>query len=501
MLPTTPLSTVEILSSSDELCFSDMLKADSVKVATASRKPLPVIYHHTFPENRNRDSERYTQTNQRDQDAQEEQVKFDISEAAKQQIKRPWQREGADEPPISQERKNMNKNMAKGKLLTTPTRLLKLVLPLPVDALHDERGNKGEFRAIAQNEAIQPLALLVHPQQPLSYLERLIQAELPPVRDADRREKVPNLYFLAEGSERDERGQKLSGSDRTHVDDSYTGKGHEGAETPAEHKDWVRWSSSTEIGDFIRDAARGREFAIHIDGIGAEIRVGVPSFNDRTHYMRMRLRRMSHKINSLAKLKHECDMLAHRGAHRLAKAGFGALTAWWATVYFVTFHTDAGWDLVEPVTDIIDDAVLGPLEKLTPITDLAGLTTIMGGYLWFLFISRDLSYQAALKITVSRRQNILYQTRGFDPRKWEVLVHDANALRREIRTVAEEYDVDWDETSDLGGEDIVEVLEKEEQREEKGRSDTVEDDDDGGGGNRRGKKEPKADPKHKPKDK
>ncbi|RYO75100.1 hypothetical protein DL766_003080 [Monosporascus sp. MC13-8B] len=489
MLPTTPLSTVEILSSSDELCFSDMLKADSVKVATASRKPLPVIYHRSarsistaarlWSDGNYHDGEETAgQTNQRDQDAQEEQVKLDISEAAKQRIKRPWQREGADEPPVSQERKNMNKSMAKGKLLTTPTRLLKLVLPLPVDALHDERGNKGEFRAIAQNEDIQPLALLVHSQQPLSYLERLIQAELPPVRDADGREKVPNLYFLAEGSERDEGGQKLSGSDRTHVDDSYTGKGHEGAETPAEHKDWVRWSSSTEIGDFIRDAARGREFAIHIDGIGAEIRVGVPSFNDRTHYMRMGLRRMSHKINSLAKLKHECDMLAHRGPHRVAKAGFGVLTAWWATVYFVTFHRDAGWDLVEPVT------------KLTTITDLAGLTTIMGGYLWFLFISRDLSYQAALKITVSRRQNILYQARGFDPQQWEALVHDANALRREIRTIAEEYDVDWDEMSDLGGEDVVEVLEKEEQREKKGRSNTVDDEEDDGG-DRRGRKEPK----------
>lgn len=113
---------------------------------------------------------------------------------------------------------------------------------------------------------------------------------------------------------------------------------------------WIRWSGSTELGDFIRDAARGREFAVVVDGLGAEIRVGVPSFNDRTHYMRLRLRRMSRKIEQQARIKHECDLLAHRGAHRLAKAGFGALSAWWGTVYFVTFHTDAGWDLVEPVT-------------------------------------------------------------------------------------------------------------------------------------------------------
>ncbi|KAI1487058.1 hypothetical protein F5X96DRAFT_176687 [Biscogniauxia mediterranea] len=383
------------------------------------------------------------QTNERDQHAQETlAAKGTIQAATKSQIRRPWQREGADEPPVSQKRRALNKTMTQGKLLTTPTRLLKLILPLPVDATHDEEGNKGEFRSLAHNEDIQPLALLIHPQQPLSYLERLIQAELPPIRDRDGREKMPNVYFLAEGSERDEKGQRIDKSQRNIA--SYSGAGHEGADTPAEHKDWVRWSSSTDIGDFIRDAARGREFAIKIDGHDAEMRVGVPSFNDRTHYMRIRLRRISRKVDEMFKIKRECDMLAQRGAHRIAKAGFGALAGWWATVYFVTFHTDAGWDLVEPVTY------------------LAGLTTIMGGYLWFLFISRDLSYQAALKITVSRRQSILYQARGFDPRKWDVLVADANALRREIRTVAEEYDVDYDEAADLGGEEVKKVLEYEE---------------------------------------
>lgn len=409
---------------------------------------------------------------QKDQEAHEEHVKSGIAATTKQQIKRPWQREGADEPPVSEDRKSRNKAMTKGRLLTTPTRLLKLTLPLPVDALHDEEGNKGEFRSLAQNEDIQPLALLVHPQQPLSYLERLIQAEIPPIHDKEGREKMPNVYFLAEGSERDETGQKQSKKDTNIA--SYSGLGREGAKTPGKHKDWVRWSSSTEVGDFIRDAARGREFAIEIDGLGTEMRVDVPSFNDRTHYMRLRLRRMSRQIDQLSKIKQECDMLAHRGAHRLAKAGFGALSIWWGTVYFVTFHTDAGWDLVEPVTY------------------LAGLTTIMGGYLWFLFISRDLSYQAALKITVSRRQNVLYQARGFDPAKWETMTHDANALRKEIRVVAEEYDVDYDEAKDLGGEEVKEVLEREEGREKRGKVDDEDEDD---------SSQKKSQPKEKPKEK
>ncbi|KAI2463519.1 hypothetical protein F4781DRAFT_416403 [Annulohypoxylon bovei var. microspora] len=409
----------------------------------ASRRPFTITRYMRKGQLSN---ETARETNQRDQAVHENEVKAGIEDATKQQIRRPWQREGADEPPVSDSRRNMNKSMTKGKLLTTPTRLLKLILPLPVDATHDEQGNKGEFRSLAQNEDIQPLALLVHPQQPLSYLERLIQAELPPVHDEDDREKMPSVYFLAEGSERDETGQKTGIGKKKPNIASYSGLGREGADTPPEHKDWVRWSSSTEIGDFIRDAARGREFAIEISGHNTDLRVGVPSFNDRTHYMRIRLKRMSHKVDELSKIKHECDLLAHRGAHRIAKAGFFALAGWWGAVYFLTFHTDAGWDLMEP------------------ITYLAGLTTIMGGYLWFLFMSRDLSYQAALKITVSKRQNILYQERGLNLQKWESLVHDVNALRREIRNVAEDYDVDWDETKDLGGKGVKEILEHEDEK-------------------------------------
>ncbi|KAI1174572.1 hypothetical protein F4777DRAFT_553654 [Nemania sp. FL0916] len=426
---------------------------------SSSRYASAQTRHFAFSATRAKDflqEESADETNKRDQNAHEEQVKASIQEATKQQIRRPWQREGADKPPADESHRRMNKSMAKGKLLTTPTRLLKLILPLPVDATHDEEGNRGEFRALAQNDDIQPLALLVHPQQPLSYLERLIQAELPTVRDDDGRDKLPSVHFFAEGSERDEEGQRRDKSDSNIA--SYSGLGHEGADTPAEHQDWVRWSSSTEIGDFIRDAARGREFAIQVSGLDTEMRVDVPSFNDRTHYMRQRLRRLSKKVEELSHIKQECDMLAHRGAHRLAQAGFAALSGWWAIVYYVTFHTDAGWDLVEPVTY------------------LAGLTTIMGGYLWFLFISRDLSYQAALKITVSRRQNVLYQARGFEPQKWEVLVHDANALRRDIRIVAEEYDVDWDEMKDLSGEEVKEVLEKENDKRE--RREAKDDDDD-----------------------
>lgn len=87
----------------------------------------------------------------------------------------------------------MSNNYDTGKLLTTPSRLLKLILPLTTRDKNSDRKD------------IEPLALLVHPQQPLSYLERLIQSELPMITAKDgHTEKVPEVYFRAEDSAQDE---------------------------------------------------------------------------------------------------------------------------------------------------------------------------------------------------------------------------------------------------------------------------------------------------------
>lgn len=241
----------------------------------------------------------------------------------------------------------------------------------------------------------------MHPQQPLSYLERLIQSELPTVTTARGEEKIPSVHFRAEDSPQDEilPGKTKVGNDdgpeSTATDEdadleeskfdgktektgklnrkktsevakaerkeqplgegsveSYSGLGREAPDCPdgGKEKPFVRWSPSTEIGDFIRDAARGKEFAIEIEGAPNEIRIGVPSFNDRTHYLRQRLRKTSAKILDLTAVKRECDIAAHKGAQRVAIGGAGLLVGYWYVVYRLTFETDLGWDTMEPVT-------------------------------------------------------------------------------------------------------------------------------------------------------
>jgi hypothetical protein len=297
--------------------------------------------------------------------------------------------------------------------------MLKLILPLVTKDTNTDRKDA------------EPLALLVHPQQPLSYLERLIQAELPTLKTKDGHERIPSVHFRAEDSmqdeiqpskpaktpvsdeseaavkqNRDEDGKeedshefekadsfnidgktektgKLSGiSNRKTPDEaadlrrgigeggveSYSGLGQDAPADKSSERRFVRWSSSTEIGDFIRDAARGQEFAVEIEGAPQDIRVGVPSFNDRTYYLRLRLRKASKKIADMAAIKKECDELAHKAAQRVAQAGFAGLLGWWGVVYALTFETELGWDVMEPVTVGLSTPRLAPLGSLLPRT-------------------------------------------------------------------------------------------------------------------------------------
>ncbi|KAH1823590.1 hypothetical protein KXX35_009741 [Aspergillus fumigatus] len=341
-----------------------------------------------------------------------------------------------------------------GKLLTTPSRLFKLLIPLTTINRKD----------------VEQIAILIHPQQPLSHLERLIQSEVPPIEDENGQKKPPAVSFIAlqleqdairpkrgmyEGTDaeihrveggKDDATVAKRGEDFEEVDETFSYLRRPEPGQGDKEQRFIRWSQSTEIGDFIRDAARAKEFIVTIEGAPAgleQIHVAVPSFDERTYFLRMRLRKISGRIQGLAEIKHECDALAHRGAQRVALGGFGILAFWWYIVYKLTFETDLGWDTMEPVTYLVS------------------LSTLMGGYLWFLYHNREISYRSALDFTINARQKKLYQMKGIDLQVWESLIDEANAIRREIKNIAAEYDVDWDERKDEQDDRVTEALKKE----------------------------------------
>lgn len=63
-------------------------------------------------------------------------------------------------------------------------------------------------------------------------------------------------------------------------------------------------------------------------------------------------------------------------------------------------------------------------------------------------------------MTITRKQAKLYQQRGFDVQRWESLIEEANAYRKEIKQIASEYDVDWDEKTDEKDEQVTEAMMK-----------------------------------------
>lgn len=88
-----------------------------------------------------------------------------------------------------------------------------------------------------------------------------------------------------------------------------------------------------------------------------------------------------------------------------------------------------------------------------------------------------------MNFTISRRQQKLYHAKDFDLRKWEALIEDGNTLRKEIKAVANEYDVEWDELKDEKDEKVAEALRDERKRKKtQDKDDEKEDDDDSSSG-------------------
>lgn len=215
-----------------------------------------------------------------------------------------------------------------GKLLPTSSHLFKLVLPL--DTI--QRSLKENKEPREDHETL-PTVFLLHPSQPLSHVSRLILSALTL--------PTPTVSFRSV---------------------SYGGKA-------------FQWSDSTDLSDFIKDAARAAEFTICISNSSqpensnvrstpaadqehdrvvsskpGEVKetlltVSVPTFAHRTRFMRRRLDVIDGQLKEMEGLKAACDVEAHRDARKMARAGLGMLVVYWGAVARLTFW-DFGWSVL-----------------------------------------------------------------------------------------------------------------------------------------------------------
>lgn len=181
-----------------------------------------------------------------------------------------------------------------GKLSPTSSHLFKLIIP--IDLLRTKSRDPT---------TTPPTVFLLHPSQPLSHIGRLVAASLAPA--------TPTVKFRCTSP----KGLTLD------------------------------WSDSTDLGDFIRDAARAGEFQLHIEEANEQksLQVEVPTFADRTRFLRRRLRYIEEELQSMEALKKRCDLEAHQGARKMAVGGLAMLVVYWGTVARLTFW-DLGWYVI-----------------------------------------------------------------------------------------------------------------------------------------------------------
>lgn len=161
-----------------------------------------------------------------------------------------------------------------------------------------------------ESKARESVIFLLHSGQPLSYITNLIRAEAPAT---DSGTQAPE--------------QKLKNKPSPLGDPPIT------FHTSMQSK--RRWSPATGIGDFLREASRMGNFTISIGP--RHVRVNVPTFEERTRFLRVSLQEKTRRIERLARVKDECDRIARRATQRYAFAGAGIMSSWWLTVGLLTF--------------------------------------------------------------------------------------------------------------------------------------------------------------------
>lgn len=226
-----------------------------------------------------------------------------------------------------------------GKLSPTSSHLFKLIIPLP-PSLHSAIGMHTEDSSPNPSPKMIDTAFLLHPSQPLSHVSRLILGSLPATeRDAEvefravsGREHNAYPSFANATAEHGQQSQADSATDDEGGPLLYE-RNPDGGELQE-----VRWSTSTDLGDFIKQATLAQHFRIVLkpswetsvaatssaeqsnasfetEASKAEameprepelsLKIMIPTFDSRTKFLRKRLLYLTREIAVITDKKKE----------------------------------------------------------------------------------------------------------------------------------------------------------------------------------------------------
>lgn len=179
-----------------------------------------------------------------------------------------------------------------GRLSPTTSHLFKLLLPLPSTLVGDSSAKKATPT---------PTAFLLHPSQPLSHLSRLISGSLPLA------ERNANIEYMALTGKDDHVPGGKPGELEPDEEHSEGGPIQKDRRRGEGEQQMVRWSQSTDLGDFIKQSTLSENFRIVIspeekEGVEAptlEMTILIPSFASRTVYLRRRLLKITQELDKL----------------------------------------------------------------------------------------------------------------------------------------------------------------------------------------------------------
>ncbi|KAI8809737.1 hypothetical protein BJ742DRAFT_803509 [Cladochytrium replicatum] len=180
----------------------------------------------------------------------------------------------------------------------------------------------------------------------------------------------------------------------------------------------LRWARATSAEDVLSVALHKGELLIELNDV--QVPVKLPSLEERTQPLIDEIETVRKELAPLETRKVALDAAAQRSASRVTWFGLAALCAQFGLMARLTWW-EYSWDVMEPISYFLS----------------AG-TGILG-YMFYIVTRKDYTYEAVKDLTITNRQQRLYQRNSFNLEAYRNLKAREGELVSRLESVKREY--------------------------------------------------------------